>query len=426
MRTIYFAVIVSVVFSFQTAFADEARFDIYDVTGKIWDWKNPDPYPAKIDRLDVKTLSSLLDSGNLQWYEPRPDKGEWDAVVMMKVHSSPEIIWDVITDYENMCDIMDSTYIFCETEWKKDNKARNNYMLETNSFNLKTFIEMVDIAEEYPPYRLRVNTIEGGLKGRELDFIIIPTEKTNETVVYLRYYAHMKSMGMTMRASLAILPSSEWPVTAASANYHLRVQRNEAEKRAGYKRQERPAKLDYHSLNIDTLAWLGKYNAGLIRETSNGDDISGLTYGFIDASPEVVWDLISDIESYEKYLKNQVTTINKQDGNEILAYVKVSSQKVLLFTFGYEMNALYTLDPPYHLSYKAIKGPYEGSIGDYYILPINDGKKCIFFCEVGINFEADNSLTSKIIASGDYPLSTVMNILGARTYINSIKTAVEK
>jgi Polyketide cyclase / dehydrase and lipid transport len=420
MRTIFFVIVLSVFLSFGTLYADEGSFDLNEETGKIWHWEKPDPYPTKIDHLDVKTLSALLDSGNLQWYEPRPVEDEWDAVIMMKVHASPDIIWDVITDYENMCKIMDKTYLFCETEW------RNNYMLQTRTFKFSSTFDMTDIAEEDPPYHLRINTVEGGLKGRQLSFILIPTKKDDETLVYLRYHAHMKSLGVSMRAVLAIIPTSEYPVTAASANYHLRVERNEAEKRAGYKRPEKPAKLDYHALDIDTLAWLGQYNAGLIRETSDGQNISGLTYGFIDAPPEVVWAMISDIENYDKNFQNQKTSIIKKDGNEILAYQKVSSQTVLVFSFGYEMNALYTLDPPYHLSYKAIKGPYEGSIGDYYILPIDDGKKCIFFCETGINFEADDSLTSKIVASGDYPFSTVINILGARTYINSLKPAVEK
>ena len=425
MRTRYFVVFVFVILSFKTSFADDASFDIYEETGKIWTWKKPEPYPVKIDHLDVKTLSVLLDSGNLQWYEPRPVKDEWDAIVIMKIHSSPEIIWNVITDYENLCKIMDKTYLFCETEWKKDNKVKNNYMLETHTFKFSNTFEMIDIAEEDPPFHLHINTIEGGLKGRELDYILVPTKKNDETLVYLRYHAHMKSLGVGMKTILAVLPSGEWPVTAASANYHLRVQRNESEKKTGYERPKRPIKLDYHALDVDTLAWLGQYNAGLIRETSDGQNISGLTYDFIDAAPEVVWGLISDIGNYDKNFKNQRTSILKEEGNQILAYQKVSSQTVLFFTFGYEMNALYTLDPPYHLSYIAVKGAYEDSYSDYYILPIKNGKQCVLFCETGINFEADESMTSKIIASGDYPFSTVINILGAKTYINSIKPAAE-
>ena len=92
----------------------------------ILTWKKPNPYPPEwLEGMDVATLDTLLESGNLQWYEPRPDPDLWEAVVGMKIHASPEKVWEVITDYPALCEIMPQTYLACETEYKKGNEVKN-------------------------------------------------------------------------------------------------------------------------------------------------------------------------------------------------------------------------------------------------------------------------------------------------------------
>jgi len=264
------------------------------------------------------------------------------------------------------------------------------------------------------------------LKGREVDVQMIPIEGGKTTLVFMRYYAHMESLGMAMQAILKVVPDSEWPVAAASANYHLREHKKEAERRAGYQPAAEPAPLKHDALEIKSLAWLDRYQAGLIRETYEGKDIAGMAYTFIDATPEAVYNVISDLEHYNDHFKNQETKVEKREANQVWVRQKITSQSVLVFTFAYEMHALYTLDPPYHVSYRCIDGTYEGSMGDYQILPIEGGKRSILFAAIGINFERDEGLTAKIIRSGDYPFNTVMNLLAARSYLNNFKPAAEK
>ena len=44
-------------------------------------WESPEVYPQPLPGdLDLETLSVLLDAGNLQWYLPRPEEGQWDAI----------------------------------------------------------------------------------------------------------------------------------------------------------------------------------------------------------------------------------------------------------------------------------------------------------------------------------------------------------
>jgi uncharacterized protein YndB with AHSA1/START domain len=401
-------------------------FDMFDEMNKIWRWSKPEPYPSNLAELDVNTLSVLLDSGNLQWYEPRPEEKKWDAVVGMKVHAPVETVWEVFTDPLLPCRIMDKTFKKCELEWEKENQAKVNYVLETRVLQFGSIFSMNDVITKDPPYHLHMSTVEGGLKGREVDVQLIPIEGGRAALVFMRYFAHMESLGLTIQTVLKVLPDSEWPVAAASANYHLREHKKEAERRAGYKPPAQPAALRYEALDVEALAWLDRYKAGLIRETYEGKDINGLAFAFIEAPPERVYALISDLEHYNDHFKNQVTEVEKREGNQVWVQQKITSQSVLIFTFAYEMHALYTLDPPYHVSYRCMDGTYEGSTGDYQILPLEGGNRSILFAAIGINFERDQGLTARLIRSGDYPFNTVMNLLAARSYLNTFKPAAEK
>jgi hypothetical protein len=68
----------------------------------MWTWTEPAVYPQPIPGdMDIDTLSVLLDSGNLQWYMPRPEQGEWDAIAGMKIHAPPELVWKTLTAYDS-------------------------------------------------------------------------------------------------------------------------------------------------------------------------------------------------------------------------------------------------------------------------------------------------------------------------------------
>jgi carbon monoxide dehydrogenase subunit G len=400
---------------------------MYEMSNEIWDWKQPKVYPPPwFEGMKMDTLSVMLDSGNLQWYEPRPEQGAWDAVVGGKVHAPLSTVWKVVTDYEGQCRMMSKTFTSCKTQWRQGDTVKNDYRIKVSVLEFATEFDMIDVVKEYPPARQHINTIEGGLKGRELDIILVPADEGRTTLYFMRYHAHMKSLGLSMQAVLALVPMAEWPVTAASANYHMSSHRKEAEKLAGYKPPAKPAPLDYEALDVDTLAALSRVNAGLIRETPEGKTISGLAFAFINAPPGPVWDLVQDLEHYNDFFRDQDTRVEKRQGNKVWVAQETTSQSVLVFTFGYQMRSLYTLDPPRHLSYRAYEGAYEGSFGDLYILPINGGKQCVLFCETGLNFDKDTALTARIIRSGDFPFNTVMDLLAVRAVLNNLKPEAER
>ena len=124
--------------------------------------------------MEIETLSLLLDGGNLQWYQPRPVKDKWAGVTAMKIHAPPEVVWDVITDYEKQCEMMPETFLKCETEYRKGNEVKNNYQCRTSVLKFGYNFDMIDIVKEDPPYKMDINTIEGGLKYRELNILMVP------------------------------------------------------------------------------------------------------------------------------------------------------------------------------------------------------------------------------------------------------------
>jgi ribosome-associated toxin RatA of RatAB toxin-antitoxin module len=401
--------------------------DPLEETKKIWIWTKPKLYPQPIPGdLDINTLSTLLDSGNLQWYLPRPEEGEWDAVAAMKIHAPPDLVWKVVTDYERYPEYMPDTLLESKTLSRQGNEVKNWHRAVNSILNFEYNYEILDVVTEDPPYHLHSETLEGGLKGRQIDWILAPMDQNQNTLIFLRHYPHIKSMGVTVRAVLAVLPMIEWPVSASAANYILRGYKQKAERLVGYTPPPEPAGLLYQALDIETLRKLDRSSCGLIRETREGKTINGLTYIFIDAPAPVVWEVLTDFENYHRTFKECQLQIEKREGNGVWARLKTSSFSILIFSFGMELHNLYTLEPPDHLSIRTIDGLYQGSASDYQILPLGSGSKTLLFHSVGLNLERDSSLTMRMVKSGAFPATTMMCLTVSRTELSSVKEEAEK
>jgi len=392
----------------------------------ILTWQKPAPYPPPLlAGMEVKTLNRLLDSGNLQWYEPRPEPDKWEAVVGLKVHAPAQVVWEVITDYPALCRIMPETYLACETEYRKGNEVKNNQKGQTTVLKFAYKYDIIDIVTESPPYDHHVLTISG-LEKRELTVKLIPIND-NETLLFMRYYLNMAALGYSMQAVLAVLPMIEPPTAVGAANYHSRAYKNEAEQRVGYKPPREPKPLETISgFDLRTLGIIDEHGGGLIRETPEGKIIDALAFTIINAPPERVWEVITDFDHYEQIFPGSASKVESREGNQVTLYQTTASLNVLIFSFGYELHARYTLDPPHHLSYVAIDGLYEGSHGDFQIQPLENGKKTLLFNRGGLNLEKDQGLTARIIKSGAFPLENMLDMMGAQAALARIKYTAEQ
>lgn len=401
--------------------------DPLEETKKIWTWTPPATYPQPLPgELDLDTLSALLDSGNLQWYLPRPEPGEWDAIAAMKIHAPQEVVWQVVTDYERYSEYMPATLLESKTLSRQGHKVQNWHRAVNSILNFEYHYEILDTVTEHPPDRIHLETIAGGLKGRQIDWILTPIDHNRSTLIFLRHYPQIKSMGLTVRAVLAVLPMIEWPVSAAAANYILRGYQRRAEELMGYHRPRQPAEMDYSALDLETLRQLERGSAGLIRETPEGQTLNGLSYIFIDAPAGVVWEVLTDFENYPNIFPGCKIRIEQRENERVRAWLQTTSFSILIFSFGMELHNLYTLDPPEHLSVRTIGGLYQESTSDYRILPLPSGNTTLLFHSVGLKVERDSSLTMRMVKSGAFPATTMMCLTVARTELLCVKSAAEK
>ena len=393
----------------------------------ILDWQKPKVYPPPmLAGMKIATLNIMLESGNLQWYEPRPEKDAWDGVVGQKVHAPIAVIWEIAMDYELQCKIMPQTFVTCQTQSRNGNQVTNVYRIKTSVIMYSYNFDMVDSVVEDPPTSQHIETLEGGLKGREIDLLLIPVDDGANTLVFMRYYGSMRSLGASMRMALTVLPMVEPPTTVGAANYHLRAYKNEAEKRVGYQAPAKPRDLEIDSLDIPTLRLINKGNGGLIRETPEGKLIDVLTYTFIDAPPERVWEVATDFEHYAEIFPGSSAEVESRDGNTVLMRSSMAKFSVLIFDFGYELHSRYNLNPPTEFTYFTVDGLYEGTHGGLRLMPIENGTKTLLFATAGLNLDRDTGLVARIIKSGAFPVENMLNMIGAQSTIAHIKREAER
>jgi polyketide cyclase/dehydrase/lipid transport protein len=221
------------------------------------------------------------------------------------------------------------------------------------------------------------------------------------------------------------MPMAEPQLSIAGANYGNRAYKNEAERRAGFKPPREPKSLDITDLDVDTLRLIDQGNGGLIRETPQGQILGTLAYTFIDAPPETVWEVITDFDNYENIFSADCE-VESKDGDQVTVNQKTASFTVLGMDFGYELHSRYTLDKPDHLSYVAIDGDNEGSHGDFKIMPIDGGKKCVLFGVGAINMEKDNGLIARIAKTGAFPLEVMLDMTLVQSTLARLRVEAER
>lgn len=396
--------------------------------GLIFHWQKPKVYPPPmLAGMKIDTLNTMLESGNLQWYEPRPVEDAWDAVVGLKVHAPAEAVWKVATDYELQCKLMPDTFVSCKTQSRAQNRVTNIYQVKTSVVMFSYNFKMVDVVVEKPLQSIHIETVEGGLKGRAIDFLLVPVDNGAHTLVFMRYYGSMKSLGTSMRLALEALPTVEPTTTVGAANYHLRAYKNEAERRVGYKAPPKPRELVIENLDLQTLRLINQGNGGLIRETPRGKLIDVLTYTVINTPPQRVWEVATDFEHYEEIVPGTEARVESRDGNTVLMRVTMAKVSVLIFDIGgFELHPRYSLHPPNELTWVSMDGLYKDSHGSLRLLPIENGTKTLLFGAIGLNLERDTGLVARIVKSGAFPVENMFNMILSQGTLAHLKVEAEK
>jgi len=408
-------------------FASPLRSDAASERPLLMTWYPPPPGDKMqiIAGLDLETLEALTESGVVQYFQPRPEKGRWDIVVGMMIHAPAQTVWDVATDYPGLCQLLPKTFDSCQTVSKQGNQTVMHYLLHSSVLRFPLKLDITDEIIESAPDRWRLNTIKGSLAGREVDLLLIPIG-ADRTLALMRYYGALTSINLLVKTVLALLPDLESPVYASAAAYHLRSYKNEAEKRAGYSADKADAPLDFSRLEPATLNQLCRWYGGLVRETSQGKTINSMAFTSIDAPRETAWEVMSDFEHYDRFFPDSTTIVEKREQNQVVLRQSRKAFSVYIFSYDFDLHARYFLEEPSRMSWQAIDGPYRDSKGDFALMPYDQGKKTFVFATAGIVTERDQSLTMKIVKSGEFPFESMVNLFFARSVLNQFKLEAEK
>jgi len=414
-------------FLFLFCFAFASKSDQNSKPPPLMTWFPPRPGDKVeiTEGLELKTLEALADSGVIQYFQPRKEKGRWDVVVGMMVYAPAEVVWEVATDYSGMCQLMPSTINSCETLSHQGDKTIMHYLLRTSVLRFSLKLDIIDEITESPPYRWHINTAKGSLAGREVDLILVPVNN-DRTLALMRYYGALPSINALVRTVLGLLPDLESPVYASAAAYHLRSYKNEAEKRAGYIPSESSAPLDFTRLDPATLSRLCRWYGGLLHETSQGKTINAVAFSSMDATRQKVWKVLSDFEHYDQFFPGSTTVVEKREKNQAILRQRQKLFSAYIFSYSFDLNAHYLLEEPERISWQAIDGPYRDSKGDFWLVPWDQGQKTFVFATTDIITERDQSLTMRIVKSGEFPFEPMIDLFFSRNVLNQFKLEAEQ
>jgi len=378
-----------------------------------------------IDGLDQEALIELTESGSVIYFHPRSEEDRFDVVVGQMIHAPLEEVWKIASDHEGACSYIQDTFDKCETISREDNIVIMSYKIHTSVTKFSFNMDIIDQITETGPYGWKLETIEGELKGRELELKLIKVDD-NRTMAFLRYFGALRSMGAIVRLVLEFVPDFETPVYSSAANYHLRCYKVEAERRSGYKFPETPASIDYKSLDAKTIEKISNWQGGLVRERPNGSTINAMAFGAMSSPQKDVWNVITDFEHYDQIFPDSSTIVESRDGNKVILKQKINQLSVYIFKFVFDLNAHYTLEPPAKMSYATVDGTYEGTYGRFNLIPYNQDEKTLVFMTIKAAIEKDDSLSMRIVRSGDFPFDTMANFFFARDTMNKFALEINE
>jgi carbon monoxide dehydrogenase subunit G len=393
----------------------------------LMEWYAPPPGGkiGIIDGLDLDTLEALAESGVIQYFQPRAEEGRWDVVVGMMIHAPADVVWEVATDHPALCGLLPDSFDSCKLVSKEGNVTTMDYRLHTSVLKFSFDLDIIDRIIEDPPYKWHIDTVEGSLKGRELDLLLIP-RGDDRTMAFLRYYGSMRSINVLVRMVLALIPDFESPVYASASTYHMRSYKNAAEKRAGYTPPKTYAPVDYSRLEAKTINRLCAWYGGLVRETKDGKTINAMAFTSMDAPQKLVWEVMTDFEHYDEYFPDSKTVVEKRDKHGLVMRQSVKSLDVYVFSFGFDLHAQYAFEEPERMSWKTIDGLYKDSMGEFELVPYDNGQKTFVFATTGVYTKRDDSLTMKIVKSGEFPFESMVNLFFSRDVLTQFKKEVER
>lgn len=113
----------------------------------------------------------------------------------------------------------------------------------------------------------------------------------------------------------------------------------------------------------------------------------------IDATPEEVFAVITDYEAYPEILKEiESAQIRSRVGNQVEADFTINLIKRVSYTLALTEN------PPLHLAWRAVKGPFKTNIGSWRLERLRDGRtRAHYAVEVTVGVFVPKSISNRVV-----------------------------
>ncbi len=159
------------------------------------------------------------------------------------------------------------------------------------------------------------------------------------------------------------------------------------------------ARLPFQGLDEGTLLQLGAYGPILLVEEKPQGDFPWVSAGvLIDAPADVVWEVITDFESYPDYIpqmQSAEVALKKDKITDVDMKLRVEFTSLIGVNVSYSLR--YLEMPPHRLIWQRTKGDVKYTRGEWNLLPVEGGRRTLAFYSFSSDLRSMNAIVGYVL-----------------------------
>lgn len=159
------------------------------------------------------------------------------------------------------------------------------------------------------------------------------------------------------------------------------------------------ASLPFQGLDEKTLIQMGSYGPIVLVEGKPSTAYPWVSAGaLIEAPPEVVWKVVTSFAEYKAFLpQTKKSAITRTEGSksDVDLAVRVDFTSLIGVTVEYSLR--YEQLPPYRVTWESIGGDVKYSRGEWNILPLDGGKRCMLFYSISSDLKSMGAVVGYVL-----------------------------
>lgn len=328
---------------------------------------------------DPETIKSLLQRGQIIIINEHPKRVKWLITSGVLVNASPETIFKAIKDYENYPNFMPETENVTAKELNGPNIVELSMTLNIKVMKgISLPVKYSIIHYHRPPLRSDWTKSTGKFEENSGFYQFVPVDGGKQTMLFYTIYTLPRIPIATDLFKKD--PNLELVINMSTAVMVCRALKKHVEKLEG-RQPFVPMKsgdiVSVLSKDPKTVNLLLKRGGLILLE--EGPPMWATTAVAMNQSPEEVFKIITDFESYNCYQSQIVKTEVKSrtPTNAKVAFAMEIDYALLKIPLKYTLN--YTFNPPTTISWKWAEGDVPSQQGSWTLIPLEGGKRTLAF-----------------------------------------------